>query len=528
MPTSLHPDRVNPEHLAALTDTASCLFHGGLKGLEREALRVDRHGQLSLKPHPLSLGSTLTHPYITTDYSEALLEFITPPHQTAGETLEFLLDVQKFAYARLEDEILWATSMPCALGKDSDIPIAEYGHSNVGQMKHVYRRGLGFRYGRKMQTIAGVHFNYSLPESFWPVWRNILGTACDEQQLRSHSYFNLIRNFQRIGWLIPLLFGASPAVCKSFLGGNSGKFQEFDRHTAFLPYATSLRMSDIGYKNKAQEALSISYNDLDSYVQGLWQAIETPWDEYAKIGVKKNGEYLQLNDHLLQIENEYYSFIRPKNVAQSGEKPTMALKRRGVAYIEVRAIDNSAFDPAGVNLDQLRFIEILLIYCMLLDSPKMDKDEQLIVNRNQSLIATQGRDPELLLRKNGGEIRATDWARQIMAAMEDVAILMDRCEINTPYQAALKAQAIMIENLDNTPSARILQEMRDQQLSFLEFAYRKSLEHQRWHQQRSLDKEREKHFEAESGASLERQQQIEANDTLSFDQYLAQYFSQAL
>ncbi|MDX1454402.1 MAG: glutamate--cysteine ligase [Gammaproteobacteria bacterium] len=517
------------EHtLSALADTSGCLFHGGLKGIEKESLRVDSRGRLSDRAHPDALGSTLTHPEITTDYSEALLEFITPPRQTAAETLEYLNSIQRFVYKNIRDEILWATSMPCLLGKDSDIPIAEYGSSNVGTMKHVYRRGLGYRYGRKMQTIAGVHFNFSLPEKFWPVWRATFGSELDDKGLRSKSYFGLIRNFQRHGWIVPYLFGASPAACSSFLDGRLEGFEKFDEHTIFLPHATSLRMSDIGYKNKAQDSLKISYNDIDSYVQGLWDAIEEPWPEYSKIGVKVDGEYRQLNDHLLQIENEYYSFMRPKNVAESGEKPTLALKRRGVRYIEVRALDVNAFEPAGISLEQLHFLEVFLVYCMLAESPPIDDQERAEINFNQSLVAVRGREPELALKRNGRDVLLRDWADDILAKMRPVAALMDRCEPESPYTAALDRQLAVAADPDLTPSARMLAEMQERGESFFAFALRKSQEHHAAISEQALDAATEQRMQREARDSLAAQAEIEAADTLGFDEYLEHYFSQRL
>ena len=127
-------------------------------------------------------------------------------------------------------------------------------------------------------------------------------------------------------------------------------------------------MSDIGYRNKNQATVSVSVNSLDEYVRDLSRAISTPYPPYEKIGVKVDGEYLQLNANILQIENEYYSFIRPKRVARSGERPTKALQRAGVEYVEVRALDVSAFDPVGVNQNKLRFLEAFLALCLLRES----------------------------------------------------------------------------------------------------------------------------------------------------------------
>lgn len=517
--------------LDALGRAGGCLFHGGLKGLEKESLRVTPNGELSQQGHPASLGSTLTHPYITTDYSEALLEFITPPERDAATTLDWLHDVQRYTYANLGDELLWATSMPCRLGADEDIPIARYGSSNIGRMKHAYRHGLGHRYGRRMQTISGVHFNYSLPEHFWTGWQALFGGE-NAEAVKNTGYFCLIRNFQRLGWLIPYLFGASPAVCRSFLeasGGDLPGVEMCDSHTAYLPWATSLRMSDIGYRNKAaQAALNVSYNNLESYVASLTRAINTPWPAYDQIGVKVDGEYRQLNNHILQIENEYYSFVRPKNIARSGEKPTLALQRRGVRYIEVRALDVSAFDPAGVNLEELYFLEVFLAFCLLCPSPPISMDEQEEIDHNQSLVVNRGREPGLKLRHNGEPVELRAWADEALEAMQSVAEILDACEADNRYTKALAAKREVARNPELTPSARVLRELRDNEESFFEFAMRKSEEHRAAYLADPLSTERTTYFREAAEQSLAEQRAIEANDTLNFDEFLERYFAQTL
>ena len=126
--------------------------------------------------------------------------------------LQFLCDLHAFIGRRLDGELLWPASMPCDLPPDDDIPIAYYGPSNLGRMKTVYRRGLGFRYGRAMQAIAGVHFNYSLPASFWPEYQAYAGDSGSPQQFRSAELMGLVRNYRRSAWLVTFLFGASPAL----------------------------------------------------------------------------------------------------------------------------------------------------------------------------------------------------------------------------------------------------------------------------------------------------------------------------
>ncbi|HET7570478.1 MAG TPA: glutamate--cysteine ligase [Gammaproteobacteria bacterium] len=510
-----------------LADAGAPALTPGLEGIEKESLRVTADGRIAKTPHPRALGSALTHPAITTDYSEALLEFITPPQPGTAATLAALCDIHTAVYRELGAEMLWATSMPCAVEGDSGIPIAEYGTSNVGMMKHVYRRGLGYRYGRVMQTISGVHFNYSLPVDFWPAFQEHEQRKDVPQAFMADAYFGLIRNFQRYGWLVPYLFGASPAICKSFLTGGRHDFEEFDDYTWYAPYATSLRMSDIGYKNKNQAHLNISYNSLHDYVAGLTEAISTPEPEYELIGLTGSDGYRQLNTNVLQIENEYYSFIRPKNIAESGEKPTLALKRRGVRYIEVRALDVNAFEPLGVSTAQLDFLETFLIYCLLADSPFTVQNEREAINRNQARVTRRGRDPKLQLESDGSFRPLRDWAHELLAQMAPIAALLDAQSGSDNYTRILAEQRAAVDDPDRTPSARILAEMRAHEEPFFAFALRMSKQHRQFFLDREVPPELLAHFRQAAEQSLAEQAKIEASDTLPFDEFLRQYFAQS-
>ncbi|MCH6582364.1 MAG: glutamate--cysteine ligase [Acidiferrobacterales bacterium] len=503
------------------------LLRGGNKGLEKESLRVTPTGKIAQTPHPVALGSALTHPHITTDYSEALLEFITPPFSDVHQLLEFLHHIHQFVYRNLEDEMLWASSMPCPLKGANPIPIARYGSSNVGTMKHVYRRGLENRYGGLMQVIAGVHFNYSLPEDFWPFLQSFEKDSRTPQEFISDSYFALIRNFQRLGWLIPYLFGTSAAVCKSFLSNHANGLSEFDDGTYFGPNATSLRMSDIGYKNKVQASLDISYNNLDEYVADLVRVIETAHSDYEKIGVVVNGEYKQLNANILQIENEYYSFMRPKQVARSGEKPMLALKRRGVRYVELRALDVDIFDPLGVNEDQLRFLEVFLVLCLLLESPPITPAEQGEIYRNEVTITSHGRDPESKLLRDGKAQTVMQWAIETCEMMKGICEVLDEDESHQSYARALEAQTKSILDPEQTPSARMLAEMRANKTSFFGFAMDMSQRHKAYFSEQPMTDAQVRYFEDATQQSIARQQEIEVADELSFDDYLKRYFAQS-
>jgi glutamate--cysteine ligase len=505
------------------------LLCGGLKGIEKESLRIANDGFIAGTPHPAALGSALTHPYITTDYSEALIELITPPFADAGDSLDYLHKIHQFVYSHLDDEILLGASMPCGIAGDESIPIAEYGTSNIGRMKHIYRHGLWHRYGRTMQSIAGIHFNYSVPETLWVALHQQENSQLSLEQFTSESYFDLIRNFQRFGWLILYLFGASPAICRSFFKSRPelmAQFEDFGQDTLYHPYATSLRMSDIGYKSKNQANLKIDYNSLAGYVDSLSKAIGTPYPDYEKIGVLVNGEYRQLNSNILQIENEFYSTIRPKQIINSGEKPTLALKKRGVRYVEMRSLDLDVFNPIGIDEAKTRFIEALLLTCLLKDSPGISDQDHQVNNSNQLMVANFGRKPGLELDKGKQKIPLRDWAEEILESMQPVCATLDGEDAGKPYSSALAQQHSLIQNPDLTPSARILECMTQTRQPFSSFALIKSIEHARYFNINKLDKIHTQAFDEMTKLSLTKQQEIESKEQIPFDDFLKQYFSQ--
>jgi glutamate--cysteine ligase len=504
------------------------LLKGGMMGLEKETLRVNPEGEIAQTRHPGILGSPLTHPYITTDYSEALMEFITPPFHAAGDALTYLRDLQQFVFNRLDKEFLWSASMPCVVAGESSIPVAHYGESNAGKMKTIYRIGLGYRYGRVMQVIAGMHFNYSFSDAFWQALQQLEADDRNLQDYKADRYFDLLRNLQRLGWLIPYLFGASPAVCKSFLNGKQTSLEQLDDYTYYGPYATSLRMGDIGYQNnkESESGIKANYDSLESYIASLTCAINKPYPAYEAIGVKVDGEYKQLNANILQIENEYYSTVRPKQLLKGYEKPTLALQKRGVRYVELRSLDVNPFEPMGISEMQLHFLEALMLYCLLQESPPISAQERIEIDHNEMLAAHRGREPGLELSRCGQAITLQEWALEICAAMQEVCDLLDSNTSKHPYRQALARQCRLVENPDLTPSARVLSEMRNGKETFFEFARRKSLEQQWYFAELPIDFEREQTLVELAARSLQKQKEIEAADEVDFDQFLQDYFSQ--
>jgi glutamate--cysteine ligase len=392
-------------------------------------------------------------------------------------------------------------------------------------MKTIYRSGLGHRYGRYMQVIAGIHFNYSVPDAFWAEWATIEQADKSIADLKSDSYLGLVRNVRRLDWLLLYLFGASPAVCKSFLQGQQTDLSKLDSGTLYGEWATSLRMSDLGYQNSSQAALTVSANSLQEYIRDLSVATHTPNADYVRLGIKKDGAYLQLNANQLQIENEYYSTIRPKRVARRGERPTSALKRGGVEYVELRALDLSPFDPAGISQPQQKFLEAFLLHCLLFDSAAIDKDEQQACRANHLLVARQGRKPGLVLQRFDSEIPLLEWAREICEQMRPVCEILDAGD-SGGYVESLELQLAVINEPETTPSARLLAELRSSGESFANFGLAVARDYRDYFLGLGSEfNQHNRHFVEESTESLVRQTQTEAEDVLDLEAYLARYYA---
>ncbi|MBR9885596.1 MAG: glutamate--cysteine ligase [Oceanospirillales bacterium] len=495
-------------------------------GIEKEGLRVDALGHLAQTDHPRALGSALTHPQITTDYSEALLEFITPVCESPAQALEQLANLHRYCFENLGEEELWAASMPCDIPSEAQIRIAEYGNSNVGRLKHIYRVGLEHRYGKMMQTIAGIHYNFSLPEAFWPVYQSLIKSPGDERAFQSAGYFKLIRNFRRYSWLLLYLFGASPALTASFMQGRQHQLHSLGSDTLYLPYATSLRMSDLGYSNRAQSSLNICFNHLDTYAASLSQAIKTPHPAYEQIGVLHEDGYRQLNTNVLQIENEYYSDVRPKRVTRSGEKPVQALMSRGVEYVEVRNTDINPLLPLGIDLEQAHFMDCFLITCLLCSEELVSTRECERIAANHARIVTRGREPGLTLFCEQGERSVAERGRMILDQVRRTAEVLDSASAGSRYCQAVDAQYAKLEEPDLTPSAQVLAAITDSGEGYAAWVLSQSRAHRATLSGEPLPADLEQGFREASARSLQEQAEIEAGDHIDFDQYLAQYMAQ--
>lgn len=505
----------------ALLSQHSAALKGILRGIEKEGLRVDLEGKLATTPHPTTLGSALTNPSITTDYSEALLELITQTNSSTDKLMQELLDTHCYVAQQMPNELMWNQSMPALLPAEADIPIGWYGNSNTGMLKHVYRKGLAERYGKAMQCIAGVHYNFSLPDTLW----DVLGTeGISLEDQRSKGYMALIRNFMRYSWLLMYLFGASPAVSKAFVRDLRHTLVELDKDTMYLPWATSLRMSDIGYQNKAQSELQLCYNDLETFLTRMHKAVSTPWPEYQAIGTHRNGEWIQLSTNILQIENEYYSNIRPKRTTGRCQRPATALAELGIQYVEVRCLDIDPYSPIGMSADTSRFLDTFLLFCAAESSPLFtDNGICKESHDNFDLVVSHGRKPDLTLINAAAPISLRNWASELTERMEPYAELLDKAYGGSAHQQALKLQQDKATDPELTPSAHILRDLQEQKLSLHDFTLQQSLQHRKTLQARALSPEKQQDYQQDVLNSFVAQQQLENEDTIDFTGYVAKY-----
>ena len=487
---------LSPERLAGMR-----------RGVEKESLRANADGTLALTPHPRALGSALTHPCITTDFSESQLELITGAHAAPADCARELLEIHQFVARAIGEERMWASSMPCVLPTDETIPIGSYGTSNVGRAKSVYRMGLGLRYGRRMQTISGIHYNWSLPG------------------LSNEDCFALIRNFRRHGFLLLYLFGASPAVCGSFVKGRAHALEPLAPDTFHLPHATSLRMGRLGYQSDAQAALNVSYNCLEGYAASLHGALTTPHPPYEAIGVRNpGGEYAQLATSLLQIENEFYGIIRPKRTIRTGERPLHALRERGVEYVEVRLMDLDPFEVTGIAEPTMRFLDVFLLHCLLADSPPDTPQETAEMARNQHRTASAGREPGLRLERAGQSVALADWGAQLLDACVPIAERLDAQLQTDAHGHALALARARLDDPSRTPSARVLASITGEHGgSFRAFGRCRSQAAREALLAQAIDEAVTLRLQHAAQESVAEQKRREAADTQSFEDYRIQY-----
>ena len=435
-----------------------------LRGIERESLRVDHKGRISQKDHPENLGSSLTSKDITTDFAEALIEFVTPTFESAEALHEHLNLLHRFLYTEMDKEILWNFSMPCSFQNEREIRIAEYGESNSGMLKHIYRKGLRLRYGSIMQCVSGIHYNFSISHGSWKSLNKNLN-----QDFVNERYLGAIRNIKRNFWFLLERLGASPIANESYLYGREHTLDKHNEDDLFLPNATSLRMSEVGYQSSIQDSLEISYNNLNEFVDAIVRGIKTPVKDFEDIGLfDADGVAQQISTGILQIENELYDIIRPKRAGPSGSRPATLLKESGIEYLELRGIDVNPFIPEGIDANKMKLLDIYIIHSLISESPFISRDEIEEIKVNQRVMVRNGRAKDVRLIRNGVLVPLSEIRNIYLDELEQTAKALE--EYSEGYLSAFNSEM----SLDHLPSEKIMQELESSNLSFQDYGLEQS------------------------------------------------------
>ncbi len=434
-----------------------------MHGFEREGIRVTPDGLMAPTPHPESLGFSLTHPFITTDFAESQLEFITAPERSLHLSLDRLKQIHIYTAKALNGELIWPLSMPPRLpDSDDQIPLAAYGTSNAAIQKMVYRRGLGHRYGRRKQTLSGVHYNFSLKPS--AMKRGLLGVS-GASGTASDGYFHIIRNLYRRMPFLTYLFGASPAFDRSYGAPVTARLNPHKSDTLYGEFATSIRLSDLGYTNDVQGRLRMSYDSLDAFVRDLAWATNTCNPEYLAFS---SNEANQLNPNYLQSEQELYALFRPKRQAEPGERILDALQQRGAGYIEIRLLDVDPERPEGVNPSAVAFFHIAILDSLNQPSPPLSERESKELQSANQEVVWKGRKKGLRVTIEGTPSLFHDIGRRYCEGLHPLAEEMDRAENASFYRESLLLQTAKWDSPESTPSGKILASLLDGDKEFLE------------------------------------------------------------
>lgn len=322
-------------------------------GLEKESLRITQDGFFSKTPHPFPGNNNIVR-----DFCENQTEINTSVTSSAREALEELSIHTKTILETLKNlpkpEYLWPFSNPPYITRESDIPIARY--EGEEKEKEVYREYLAERYGRYKMTFSGIHFNYSfsdelLKADFEAKQRGVDSESdtSDFQTYKNQFYVSLAGKAQVYNWIIVAITAASPLLDSSYVEkGILGK----DTFNGM----GSTRCSELGYWNLF--TLVLDYRDIEHYVDSIMA--------YIDLG-------------LIHSSAELYYPVRLKPVGKySPEK----LRTDGVGHIELRMIDLNPLTPWGIDLRDVYFIQLFLIYLAALPDIEVGVREQSFAIQN--------------------------------------------------------------------------------------------------------------------------------------------------
>lgn len=423
----------------------SSLLLKGSWGLEKESLRITGKGHLALTPHPKKFGNKLENPEITVDFSESQVEMITPPVTSLNVLYRKIIQLQDKVKRQLSHEYLWPYSLPAILPDERLIPVAVFDNSERGKLQTTYRLGLALKYGKKMQTISGIHYNFSFHTVFWDFLAKNTQSGLSDKDFIEQCYLSIARNMIRYRWLYIYLFGVSPIAHASF----TNKQSDFNELNTYYNSAVSLRLSPYGYSSFKQNGVRISYDSLTTYTQDLDNA---------------------LSQGLIQKESEFYSPVRLKAKVRKGESHLEKLKSSGISYLEFRSIDLDPFDKAGISLEQLRFTHLFALFCLFMESNPISGPEMQYISSNDYKTALLGREEGLALLKSTGEpVGLENWAFDLLGQMKGLAVLLDKGAKSNGFKASLEAQMNKVFNKALLPASRLAGQLKALNIDIIEF-----------------------------------------------------------
>ncbi len=413
------------------------LFSGHF-GLEKENLRVTPSGHLALTNHPPVFGPKEENPYIKTDFSESQVEMITPVCDSVDDVYNAITNLHNIVSLELsENEQLWPSSNPALIPPEEDIPIAEYQTEN--HPNRLYREHLAVEYGKKIQLLSGIHYNFSfsdeLLKELFQAFREENETL---QAFKNRIYLKVAKYFMKNRWLLIYLTGGGPAYMDGFTTASNA--EKTADNAWIIKDGISLRNSSIGYKNK--ESLHVDYDSFDGYISSIARHIE-------------NGQ--------INSMREFYNPIRLKN--SHTDQTLESLAEQGVEYIEIRAIDLNPLEKNGISKETLHFIHLFLITGLLSENNRLCPDNQQVSDENEEKIALSGLSRPPIMDCNHKEIPFSEAGLLELNKMS--AFLSELIPNNKELENVILLQKERLMDPSKTIAAQIIAKIKE--FGFLNF-----------------------------------------------------------
>lgn len=406
------------------------LLSKGSFGLEKEHIRIDNKGEIAKTKHPEVFEDKLNHPFVTNDFSESQVELITPVFDDIEQCYHMMGTLSELFVSSLEDELLWPGSAPPRILSEDDVDVAQFDDSPLGIKNTAYRNHLTSKYGKKKQTISGVHYNFSFDEKFIKRLYDLSEEDGPYRYFKDNMYLKLSRNLIRYSWLLTYLFGTSPATDRTYLEGCVMRMEKSDQGDPYFPYATSMRNGLCGYRN--HNNYIVSYDSVDNYINEIKQ--------------------LMADGNILD-EREYYSPVRLKTHQSDDFMST--LNNSGILYIELRVLDLDPFDPYGIALDTLKFVHLFMMFMLFKEATCFGSDMHDLSLKNYEHVASKGREPGLMVAIGHEEFVEMDLLG--VELLEEMRSFLQSIDCGTyDYNRLIDQMIIRFQEPETTLSAKVL------------------------------------------------------------------------